>query len=161
MEEWRKIEGYDNYEVSNYGKVRSLDYNRTGETRIMKPSYNTDMYLQVKLRKDRKYRNFQVHRLVAQSFLPNPDNLPQVNHKNENKEDNRVENLEWCTNQYNVDYSLSKPVLQFSQDGNFIQEFKSTNEASRQTGIIQQNISQCCNGKGYHHTAGGYIWKFK
>lgn len=160
MEEWRKIEGYDNYEVSNYGRVRSLDYNRTGETRIRKPEIENG-YERIGLHNEDGIKFYCVHRLVAKAFIPNPDNLPQVNHKNEIRDDNRVENLEWCDHQYNIDYSKSKPVLQYSLDGNFIQEFKSVSEASRQTGISHGNITSCCNGKVYHHTAGGYIWKYK
>ena len=103
MEEWRDIQGYEGlYMVSNLGRVKSLNYHRTGKERIMKPSDNGHGYLFVVLCKDGKDKNCRINRLVAQAFLPNPDNLPEVNHKDENKYNNCVENLEWCDRSYNV-----------------------------------------------------------
>lgn len=113
IEEWRKIVGYEGlYEVSSLGRVRSLDrYVKTcyeayklQKGKILNPGKNTNGYLQVVLHCNGKYKKCLVHRLVSQAFLPNPDNLPEVNHKDEDKTNNRVENLEWCTAKYNLSY---------------------------------------------------------
>ena len=96
-EQWIKIEGYDNYSVSSEGRVRN---DKTGY--ILKPLLDTGGYCQVKLCPNN--RRVSLHRLVANAFIPNPDNLPQVNHRNEDKTDNRVDNLEWCTPSYNINY---------------------------------------------------------
>ena len=103
-EVWRPVRGYEGlYEVSNYGRVKSLKRN-TAHERIMKPIKDSYGYLIVCLNKNGKQTNKKIHRLVAEAFIPNPNNLPQVNHKNEIKTDNRVENLEWCDNKYNTRY---------------------------------------------------------
>lgn len=155
MERWKDVEGYEGlYQVSSCGRVKSLNYNHTGKEKIMKPNKDTNGYLQVNLFKEGKSNTFLVHRLAAQAFLPNPLNLPQINHKDENKENNRLDNIEWCTNQYNCDYSKSKQIL--CVETNKI--YKSLTEAYRQTEIHIGNISSCCNGK--RQTAGGYHWKF-
>lgn len=113
IEEWRKIVGYEGlYEVSSLGRVRSLDrYVKTcygsyrlHKGKILSPGIRPDGYLVVSL----QYRMFRVHRLVAQAFIPNPDNLPQVNHLDEDKSNNRVENLEWCDAKYNNNYGTAR-----------------------------------------------------
>lgn len=113
MEVWKDIEGYEGlYQVSNMGRVKSLGAtNRVGwhlREKILKQTIEPKGYLKVGLRKNNKIQTVRVHRLVANAFLPNPFNLPQVNHKDENKTNNHVENLEWCTNKYNNNYG-SKP----------------------------------------------------
>ena len=154
IEEFREVSGYEGlYEVSNLGRVR-----RNGK--IIKPSKKNG-YLYLNLCKNGIVRNALIHRLVAQSFLPNPSNFPQVNHKDEDKTNNAVSNLEWCTSQYNSNYSNSKPVLQFDKTGNFIAEYESGVEAERITGINRNDISQCCRELPHHKTAGSFIWKFK
>ena len=179
FEEWRDIPGYFGlYQVSNFGRVKSLvGTHRESRERILKPYKTKYGYLRVRLCKDGKVKQFYVHRLVAEAFIPNPDNLPQVNHKNENKTDNKVENLEWCTAKYNQNYGTcikrrtekqkvdfinrsdqSKPVAQFTKEGILIAQYPSRNEASRQTGYAYQHISSCCNGKT--KSAYGYIWKW-
>ena len=159
MEEWRDIKGYKGkYQVSNTGNVKSLNYNNTGKEKIMKPQDNGDGYLFVQLCKDGKVKNCRINRLVAQAFLPNPNNLPEVNHKDENSKNNNVENLEWCSRQYNVDYSLSKAVIGIDKVSGLILEFPSTREAERQTGISKGNICGCL--KARQKSAGGYYWMY-
>ena len=103
-EEWKTIEGYENYQVSNLGNVKSLDYNRTGKEKILKPAKNKNGYSMIQLFQNGKGKGFLLHRLVAQAFLPNPNNYPQVNHKDEDKTNNLFSNLEWCTPSYNNNY---------------------------------------------------------
>ena len=160
MEEiWRDIKGYEGkYMVSNLGRAKSLNYNNTGKEGIMKPQDNGDGYLFVQLCKDGKVKNCRINRLVAMAFLPNPNNLPEVNHKDENTKNNRVDNLEWCTRQYNVDYSLSKAVIGIDKVSGLILEFPSTREAERQTGISKGNICDCL--KGRVKSAGGFYWHY-
>lgn len=194
MEEvWKDIDGYDGYyQVSNMGRVRSVDRivnGRWGDTFrkgiVLKQKTNNKGYKMVDLHKDGKPKTYQVHRLVAESFIPNPNNNPIINHKDENKLNNHVDNLEFCTQSYNINYgtrnersaekntnhpSRSKPVLQFTKDGEFVAEYPSVAEAHRHTGIYQNNIYQCCignklkDGRGNYYTrksTGGFIWKYK
>ena len=159
MEEWRDIQGFEGrYMVSNYGRVKSLNYNHTGKEGILKAGDNGYGYLFVVLCKDGKDKKCRINRLVAQAFLPNPDNLPEVNHKDEDKKNNCVDNLEWCTSQYNTEYSQGKAVIGINKVSGLILEFPSAHEASRQTGINQGNISSCCKGK--KKSAGGFYWHY-
>ena len=106
MEEWRDIKGYEGkYKISSYGKVKSLKHK---DEKLLKPSYDKDGYKQVILCDNGKDKKWFIHRLVAIHFLPNPNNLPQVNHKDEDKANNVVENLEWCTCKYNINYGTAK-----------------------------------------------------
>lgn len=147
------IKDYPDYSVSNLGNVRN---DKTG--RILKPGNSGDGYLLVVLYKNGEHKTCKIHRLVAQAFIPNPLGLPQVNHINEIKSDNRAENLEWCTKQYNIEYSQSKQVEQYDLNGNLIATWKSLAEAERQLGFDKRHISDCCLGR--HKTAYGYIWKY-
>ena len=166
MEEWRNIKGYEGYyQVSNLGRVKSLNYNKTGKEGIMKSHDNGYGYLEVQLSKDGKVKHCRVNRLVAQAFLPNPDNLPEVNHKDEDKTNNCVENLEWCSKLYNINYGTgskrsaekrSKSVFSVDKESGLIMWWQSANEAGRVLGINQGHITMCCQGK--LKSAGGHIW---
>lgn len=159
MEVYKQIIGYEGlYEVSNLGNVKSLNYLHTGQEKLLSPGIYTNGYLYVVLSKNGEVKQYLIHRLVAQAFLPNPNNYPQVNHKDENKLNNNVENLEWCTAQYNNEYSKTKQVGQYDLNGNLIATWKSTVEIQRQLGFDQSSISKCCLGK--LKTAYGYIWKY-
>ena len=167
---WLPIEGYDFYEVSNLGRVRSLErtvIRKNGvklkvSGKILKPRV-VHGYLRVNLYKNGICRDFLVHRLVSAAFLPNPENLPQVNHLDENKQNNSVENLEWCTAQENNNYGtkikrtaekLSKPVLCVELN----QIFPSLSEAAKQLRLSVGNLSSVLTG--YSKTAGGYHWEY-
>lgn len=163
---WKDIKGYEEfYQISNLGNVRSLPRNGTiNKSRILKPN-NVKNYLQVSLQKHGKTKYQKVHRIVAETFIPNPNNYPQVNHIDGNKHNNRVDNLEWVTsseNQLHSYYTLKnniKPVLQYDRNGNFIKEWINPAKAGDTLKIVRQNIYDCCNGK--RKTAGNYIWKYK
>ncbi len=179
MEEWRDIAGYEGlYQVSNHGRIRSLDRyvpHRTFGTKfcqghVMVAHKTNSGYLAVNLCKDNKYKTYDIHRLVAMAFIPKPEaDKDQINHKDENKENNAAGNLEWCTCSYNNTYGTrmekqiakqAKAVQQCDLNGNVIQEFISASEAERTiSGKFTGAISHCLNGKT--KTAYGYIWKFK
>ena len=157
---WRDIKGYERkYMVSNLGRVKSLNYRNTGKEGIMKGRDDGNGYLKVQLCKDGKVKNCRINRLVAMAFIPNPNNLPEVNHKDKIRTNNRVDNSEWCTSQYNIEYSQAKAVIGINKVSGLILEFPSLMEASRQMGISQGNITMCCQGKKYK-SAGGYYWHY-
>lgn len=159
MERWTDIKGYEGlYLISDLGNVKSLNYNHTGREGLLSPAPDKDGYLRVCLSKNGEHKNYFIHRLVAQAFVPNLNNYPQINHIDENKQNNSVDNLEWCDCQYNIDYSKSKQVGQYDLKGNLIRTWKSTKEIERQTGFYQGYISECCNGK--YKTAYNYCWKY-
>lgn len=177
-EEWKDIAGYEGlYQVSNLGNVKSIDhYNTNGfkeilyKGRMLKFNVGKNGYLSVMLCKNGKTKRHYVHRLVAQAFIPNPDNLPEVNHKDEVSIHNFVDNLEWCDRYYNLNYgtlqkrsavSRGHKVLQYDKDGKLMNEFYSTRQAEKFIGKNGANtaVSECCKGK--RKTAYGYIWRYK
>ena len=116
---WKPIQGYENYVISSLGNVKSLNYRQTGKEHILKQSANEHGYQVVYLYKQNKRKHFLVHRLVAEAFIPNPDNLPYINHRDENSSNNCVSNLEWCTHEYNVNYGTRN-------ERNSFREYKNT-----------------------------------
>ena len=156
-EEWRDIQGYEGkYMVSNLGRVKSLNYNRTGKERILKARKDGCDYLQVQLYKEGKGKNYLVHQLVATVFCENPEGYTELNHIDENKLNNRADNLEWCSRSYNVEYSQAKAVIGINKISGLILEFPSLMEAERQTGISNCSICKCL--KGRYKSAGGFYW---
>ncbi|WP_277407911.1 NUMOD4 domain-containing protein [Lacrimispora xylanisolvens] len=158
MEIWREIKGYEGfYSISNLGNVKNLI---TGK--ILNPALKSNGYLSVDLRYERP-KTVSIHRLVAEAFIQNPLGLPYVNHKDEFKTNNRVENLEWCTAKYNANYGCgalvkNTPVLQFDMNGKFVKVWTSIKEAATTLGIKYQGISRVCRGE--RKSSGGYIWKY-
>ena len=163
MEIWKDIKGYEGlYQVSNMGRIKSLNYRRTGKEGIMTPSKNNDGYLIICLYKNKKTKTFLVHRLVAKHFLPNNNNLPEVNHiidDFEHRSDNRVENLEWCTREYNNNYGNrtkkhSENIKRYKNPKAKKVKCITTNEifncmkdAEEKYNVAYQSISSCCKGK--------------
>ena len=175
------------YKVSNLGRILSLNYRNTGRAKLRKPVKRKDGYLVVGLSKNRKKKTCSVHRLVAETFLPNPDNLPQVNHKIEGKKGKKINmvifnedgsvnkertTIEWVTQKENHNYGtineriskamtngkLSKRVLQLSLDGELIREWPSTNECDR-NGFNKGAVAACCRGELPHYK--GFLWMYK
>ena len=166
METWKSIAGYEGlYEVSDLGRVKSLKH---GKEKILKPWNTNDGYLLVALCKDGHIKRTYVHRLVAEAFIQNPNNLKTVNHRDEVKTNNTVGNLEWMSLKDNLNYgthnkrmaeSLSKQVQMFDKStGELLETFPSICEAERVTGINQGNICSCCKGK--YKSSGGYVWRY-
>ena len=157
------IDECPSYAVTDDGQVWSFYTNKFLKQKIDKYGYAC-----VSLSKDGKSLSRTVHRLVAKAFIPNPENKPTVNHKDENKLNNCVNNLEWIRHIDNINfgtrteragYSLSKPILQYSKSGEFIREWPGAHEVERMFGIANSHINDCCRGK--RKSAGGFIWRYK
>lgn len=172
---WKDVVGYEGlYQVNEFGEVKSVRRTKSNNRgfqdvneRLLAQVPDRDGYLRVCLSKDGEHTPKLVSRLVAQAFISNPDGLPVVNHKDENKQNNHVENLEWCTVRYNTCYGngllktaikQGRAVLQI-EDDQVIHEYYSTGRASKDTGIPQSNIYKTCTGE--RKSAGGYGWRFK
>ena len=191
IEEWRTAV-YDGivyeglYKVSNLGRILSLNYRRTGKSELMNPGEDKDGYYKVQLSKNGEYKTCKVHRLVAQTFLPNPENKPCINHKIEGDEGKKINmvifnedgsvdeertSIEWATYEENNNYETrneraskaltngkkSKKVLQLSLDGEFIREWPSTQECER-NGFYHGAVSACCRGE--RKTYKGFKWMY-
>ena len=175
---WREIRGFEGlYRVSNLGRVMGYPrITRSGyyiAPRIIKGSLYTSGYIVVKLRCGDKLKRFAVHRLVAEAFVQNPGRYPIINHKDEDKTNNRADNLEWCTHQYNSTYGTaierkresyikkhSKAVRQYSLSGEFLKEYRSTTEAARASGACVSEISSCCKRRENAVSANGFQWRY-
>lgn len=197
VEIWKDIENYPNYQISNFGRVKSKKrITRVGiknvkkiirNEKILKPLKLTKGYLGIRLYDNNSNaKTFKIHRLVAQAFIPNPNNLPQVNHIDGDKTNNRIDNLEWCTCLENMNHSYNiglrdkeklkehmskvgksltnkkghhiRKVAQYDQNNKLIKIWDSQMDASKSIGITNTSIQNVCTGKG--KTAGGFIWKY-
>lgn len=162
MEEiWKDIPNFKDYQASNIGNIRKINFRNFGITKLLKQSYDKDGYKNVNIYQ-KKYRT---HRIIAMAFLNDYSEDLQVNHKNGIKDDNKIENLEMVTNQQNSFHRTNilkkgklKSVVMLDKNMRKICIFNSTREAERKTGIEHSSISKVC--KGRKHTAGGYIWKY-
>lgn len=161
MENFIEIKGCDGYKIGDKGTV--LSYKRKNPLKV-KMLLHSQGYNTFTVCYNSKHKSFFHHRVLAEHFIPNPENKPMVNHKNGIKTDNRLENLEWVTSKENVNHALEnklnkseKSVVQISLDGFILNEYKSHQEAARKTGVLQHNITRVVNG--VRKKAGGYIWK--
>lgn len=179
MEEiWKDIIGFEGqYRISSLGRLQH--YSKRFGWNILKNTNKKGWYFNVVLiNKNGKNLSVKLHRLVAEAFIPNPNNYPTINHKDGNKQNNNVENLEWCTPKQNFEHAKSfglwkynkpyktTPVCQFSLNGEFIKQFQDAKQAERETGVCARNILQVANKEEYNKEkhlvrkqAGGYIWK--
>lgn len=178
MEEvWKDVKGYEGrYQVSNFGNVMSLNYRRTGKRKLLTPKINNDGRLWVALAGNGKPKPMLIHRLVATAFIENPNNYPQINHIDENPKNNCVENLEWCTQEYNIGYyyeryredakrkkyrhgkHMNKAVIQETKDGRFVRKWNNSRQTRAELGWNDWSIAECCRGN--RKTAYGYIWRY-
>lgn len=194
MEEWRDIEGYEGlYQVSNEGRVKSVQRviqrsngrPQTINEKILSQGTNFWGYKYVSLSNQFGHKTFTVHRLVAKTFIPNPNNYEDINHKNEDKTLNTLENLEWCTAKYNANYGTRtqkqvetarkngyyekwskrlkdglywKKVRKYSESGDFVKEYQSIIDAAKENKCFAGDISRCC--KGIRKTCGGSKWGY-
>ena len=148
----KDVVGYENlYAVTSCGRIWSYKYKK-----FLTPEDNGHGYLRVTLCKDGKVKKYMIHRLVADAYIPNPNNLPQVDHIDNDKTHNYVNNLQWITGRNNVRKSCNKPILQLDLDGNFIKEWECTADVGRE---VHSNICHCL--KGRIPTAYGYKWVYK
>lgn len=156
MEEWKDIEGYEGlYQVSNYGRIKSLKRHHVRNDRILTFGTDKDGYKRVDLRKDGFCKTKRVHILVAKAFVPNPNGYTIVHHKDHNVENNRAENLEWMTkNEHDEMHriEMGTRIYLYTLDNQFVKSFDSITEASKTIGCGLSNIIRCCNGGFFDKT---------
>lgn len=178
-EEWKDIKKFEGlYQISNFGRVKSLDRkiyqkNKNGKFqyvtyrgRILKVQKQKNGYLTIDLHRDNKFERKLIHKLVAEMFISNPNNYKYINHKDSNIQNNKVNNLEWCTQSYNIKYAYdlgnkippNMRAIKQIKDGKIVNIFKSISLAERQTNIKGANISKCC--RNIRKNAGGYQWEY-
>lgn len=174
---WKDIEGFEQiYQISNLGNLKSFKKDKKGK--ILKHNNKNGDYFAVVLEYKEKVKYTRIHRLVAQAFIPNPNNYNEINHIDGNKQNNRIDNLEWCTRKQNFEHAKKtglweynkpykcKKIKQYTLENEFLNEYENANHASRKTGVCARNILQVAsktpfNDKGFvRKQAGGFIWRF-
>lgn len=173
QEIWKDIEGYEGlYQISSLGNIKSLNYNRQKESKLLKKYINPyNNYTQIRLNKKGVGKTFRVHKLVAKAFIPNPENKPQINHKDGNKSNNKIDNLEWCTQSENLkhasrilkkvfwkniyDIHLRNKVKVIRSDGKI---YNSIKEAKKDINKSNAHITEVCQGK--LKTTCGFGWNY-
>ena len=160
--EWREVKEYSNYEVNQLGEIRHKK-----RQKILKPRDNNGGYQYVNFKINGKNTNFAVHRIVANAFIPNPNGYTEVNHKDYNKKNNCVDNLEWVSSSQNKQHSYlkqenkksrGKAVNQYTKEGIFLKTFDSVSDAAKELGCCVAAISNCCLGRT--KTSQGFRWSF-
>lgn len=174
-EKWKPIEDFrDKYEISNLGRIKNIRTNH-----ILKMTNQYGDYFCIILYDETHKRSTRIHREVAKAFIPNPNNYKEINHKDGNKQNNRVENLEWCSRKHNIKHALETglnsmkylncynknkfnnkygKLYQYDKNKNLLNIYNNTNEAHDKTGVCIRNILQCINHEPKRKTAGGYVW---
>ena len=176
---WKDICGYEGlYQISNFGRIKSLNYNHTKKEKVLCEKHHKSNYVTVMLCKNVVNRNKSIHTLVASAFIPNPNNYPCVNHIDGNKKNNNADNLEWCTHKQNIEHAiktglanhygmlgrtgaknnLSKKIVQYDLQGNVVKRWDCISDAARFYGIRPGNISNCLTGRNKSYK--GYIWRY-
>lgn len=181
MEIWQNVEGFEGlYKVSSKGRIKSLGNGKSTDTRtkverIMSQRVKSNGYMQSKLHKNGEQKHLLVHRVVAKAFLLNPENKPEVNHKDGDKTNNEVSNLEWSTSSENQKnafaiglqkarrgkyHSQSIPINQLEKDGAFVKRWDSLGDVVRELGFNKTGITGCCKKRPKYNTAYGYKWEY-
>lgn len=165
-EKWKKIKNYEDYEISSYGNVKSL---KKESKKLLKPSKSSSGYLQIILCKNGKTKSYFIHKLVANTFIKNENNYKEINHIDENKLNNCVDNLEWCNRKYNMNYGSVKKrisnakaikVAKINKNNEIIEIYNSIKEASLKNNALATNIVKCCKHKKYYKSCNGYKWEY-
>lgn len=182
IKKWKILDINDNYFISNYGEIISRNYNHTKKPKLLKPVKKKNGYLSCNI----NGKGYSIHRLVANNFITKVNNKPHINHIDGNKTNNRVDNLEWCTDSENMIHAFKNglvnnrtetkinscyininkatnknkiKIYQYDKNGNYVNKYNSIIEASKLNGINATHISLCAKGK--QKTCGGYIWKYE
>ena len=161
-ETWKPCPDFENkYLVSNYGRIKSIGTHhncKTGQIIGIYKKKGRCGYMQVRLFDNGRAKTIEVHTLVAKAFVPNPNGLPMVNHKDKNMENNYYKNLEWCDNKYNIRYSIAKKVDVYTKDGDFVEAIDAISDAAKKYNMPSRNVSRCC--MRHYNTKSGFTFRY-